>query len=462
MTTAAQRTPGTAYRAGFSPDAPLFVAPLAATYTKAVDPRRLAVTSILTYPVPDLAGDEVRSDGGDWRVHKARPWVGIEHLRYHGDSRDRAGLIGQPGVGTEPVVVAWARESLSNEGAPHAVELKSFRLDDGNSYVLPVGTSYFDPHDRLSAQTFALIERDALPGVSLEFVPVQKSRRLERSPLESRPAYHFDRWQALAWAHCRTPVNPGALVCKSLDVLMKAVSDRRVGAEAMHPVLFKALSRHLPEPTRTTVRVETKAMPDPNAAPETAYDDPNAAPGADAAPPLNGVQALLNHAQAMVDLAGQLEADIQSSDSPELRRAAAMLTRWTHKIAGKAGEIANKHDAKLSGKEATEVEGEELEEDEDEDDSELEEDEDAEAPETDDEGVLKSVRACYRPQLLAAHKAVAVRRISLAEVRKAKPEAAIAAPVSPAADEPADSPEDIAALERAIKLHQRALKRHGA
>lgn len=461
------RQPGRAYRFNEASDAS-FLAPVPAVYTKAVDSRKLSVTAILTFPCADLAGDEVKADGGDWSQHKAFPWVGLEHHRYFANDRNRSGLLGQPGVGSEPVVVAWTRDSLSEPGGEYRVELKSFKLD-GETHTLPVGTSFFDPNDRLSAQTFAMVESDALPGVSMEFVPKARRQRLAQSPLERRPAYHFDRWDALGFVHCAIPVNPGALVCKSVsaacDQLTRALTDKRVGREPMHEILFKSLSRYLPAVNRSTVRVENKAMPLPtdDAPPETAYDDALPTEPADDAPPLNGVQALLNHVQAGMDLYAGLEADIQSSDSPELRKLTAKVIAQGKKQLAKVKAAADKHDAKLSGKEMPEEDDdEEPEDDDDADDSELDDDE-AEALETDDEGVLKAVRQPYRPKLEVVHKAM-VRPISLAEVRKAAPvnaksgNAVIAKASEP---EAGDSAEDLAELAREKARLAKALKRSG-
>lgn len=470
-----KRIPGFAYRAGRTDAAPLRLTPLPEVYVKSFDTKKLSVTSVLTYPVEDRAGDVVNPDGGDWREHKARPWVGLEHLRWHATEPNTAGLMGQRGITTRPVVVAWARESLSQPGAPHAVALKAIELD-GRTHHLPVGTSYFDPSDELSAQTFRLIEEDALPGVSLEFRPdpVHKSVRHARSPLERRPSYDFDKWGALAWVHCAVPVNPGATVCKSVlaatDKLAGVLGAGRIGSEPLHPVLFKALSRYLPEPTRTTVRIEAKAMNPDEQTPETAYDaadtdgdgtvDSQDAP-ADGGKPLNGVEAFYSKVQRLMDSNAELLSDMEASDSPELRAAAKKVCDKVCKIAEWAKGVADKHDAKLSGK-APEADAGEEEDDADE--TEPEEGDDDADMETDDDKTLKAVRPCYRPKLLAVHKAMLaarVVRVTKAQVAAAPTVETAPAPVEPNA-EPSDSPEDIAALERAIKLHQRALKRYGA
>jgi hypothetical protein len=496
-------TPGFAYRAGDSLDAPLRMAPVAAQYTKSVDTSRLSVTAVLTYPTEDLAGDVVEPTGGDWVAHKACPWVGLEHHRWNHDRTDH-GLLGQPGIGTEPVVVAWARESLSRPGAPHTVTMKSFDID-GETYTLPLGTSYFDPSDRLSMQVFALVGEDALPGVSLEFVPVQKSKRHEQSPLERRPAYDFTRWSAQSWVHCATPVNPGALTLKSAasaDALVKALTDRRVGSEAMDPVIFKALSPYLSgRGTRTTVRVENKAMPD--AMPdESIYDDADANPGADAgddagadAPVLNGVEAFYAKVQRLLESRDQFKQDMQSSDSPELRAKGEKLCAKLDAIAADFKDFADAHDAKLNGNgddadpdadaEEGDADADEVAEGSDlESDAGADGDADAEKDDEDDDksdfakalarnadGTLANVRPAY-------HKALAKRVVRFTRAEVLAPRPAPVAPVVPKAvpkpapkveaptepepaPEPGNGPEDIERLRLAMKKLDRAKRLYG-
>jgi hypothetical protein len=458
--------PGFAYRCGVSNDAPLFVNPLAEQYSKAVDTKKLSVTAVLTYPVPDRAGDEVRPNGGDWTFHKATPWIGIEHFRWHRDGKN-IGHIGQPGITSEPVVVAWARESLEEDGAPYAMQLKSVKID-GHICTLPVGTSYFDPNDKRSMQTFSLIKQDALPGVSVEFTPVEKSVRLAQSPLENRPAYNFDKWNGLGWVHCAIPVNPGALVCKSIaarDQLTKILRDKKIGNEQLDPVIYKSLSRYLP-PTnkRTTVTVERKAMFEDDA-PETDYDENNPMNlqdgDGDEPPPLNGVQAFYNKAQRIIDSCEQLKNDLQNSDSPELRKKAMKVIDKLTSVAEEVKSIADAHDAKLSSSITTDMgddDGDEMEMDEeavetDGDGAEVEEEEVDDVDMTKDEdGVLKAVRPCY-------YKALKVHRFKLAEINKAKT-VDQQLPFQDF-DTPAPSQADVEELKKAIKKLKRAKALYG-
>lgn len=369
-----------------------------ATFKKAaVDTRELKVEAVLSYPVVDLAGDFVHADGLNFAIHEAAPWVDLEHN-------------GQP--------VGWARKSLSVAGDRYAVRYGTFEVA-GTQHRLPVGTSYFDPDNRLQSQIFALCERDTLPGVSLEFHPVKGyAKALGKSPLENRPAYEFLKADVVRWTHCATPVCQGALTITksaSQDKLASILSAKRIGNEQLHPTIYKALSKYLP--ARKSVvggfDTEKKAMDDD----ETKYDDAIAetpAPGGDDdmtagddAPPLNGVDALYQKVQALLDAADALEQDIQSSDSPELRKAAEKFCAKCRAMAEEVKSVADKHDAKLNGnKEASseepdgdEPEGEEAEPD----------------MSTDEDGTLKAVRPCYRKSLKAAR----VKRFAKADLEKA-------------------------------------------
>lgn len=201
---------------------------------KAVAADDWSVRAVLTAPIPDWSGDIVRPDGLDFSPHESDPWVDLEH--------------GRTDVGRRPV--GWARKSLDRPGAPYALEWADLEVPGIGVCRLPVGTTYFDRDDPLQRQVYELIRRDALPGVSLEFVPIEQVQIAERSPLEPRPAYEFRRAKVLRWAHCAEPVNPSALtVLKSvppgLEVIAKAVRDGRLGDEPLDPYLRHCLKSHL-------------------------------------------------------------------------------------------------------------------------------------------------------------------------------------------------------------------------
>lgn len=402
------------------------------TVLKAQQPSdEFAVVSVLSLPGADLAGDRVLPDGLSFGAHAADPWIDLEH-----------GL--DPDVGRRPI--GWARKSLDRSGAPYSVTKALLDVPGEGRHALPVGTTYFDRDNVLQRQVCHLVKSGALPGVSLEFKPdwtVAKS--LGRSPLEARDAYEFRKAEVVRWTHCVEPVCPGALtVLKSLPAelypLAKVLRDGKVAGEVLHPIIVKSLSRY--KPTTVLVRaVETKAM-EPNAmdTAQTAYDPD--LPEGDGAPALNGVSALYNHAQALLDAADQLAADMESSDAPELRKMGEKLKAKVEAIAEEAKGAADKHDAKLNGgkSETTEPDGDEA--------ADAEPDMD-----TDDEGTLKAIRQPYKPILKAAR----AKRYSLAEIRKGI-EAAANDPTASAPTEDAATVAARARAERAIRRLERAQK----
>lgn len=386
-------------------------------YRKArADARDLSVTAVLTAPGVDLAGDVVRPEGLDFARHAAEPWVDLEH----------AGRC-----------VGWARKSLSQSGGEYGVRWA--KLD---GVRLPVGTTWFDPHDRLQSQVFALCERDALPGVSLEFLPVPGfMKSLGRSPLEPRDAYEFTRADVVRWTHCARPVNASALtVTKSqaaADPLLSILSAGKIGGEPLHAAIKKSLSHLLP--ARRLYPVE-KAMDEQT--PATVYDPelPEAPeteePDGDEGQPNNGVAALYAKAQSLQQAADDLDDAIQSSDSPELYKLAGKFCDQARSLAEKIKSAADSHDAKLQAMKSGEEPAEEPAEDEEPEEADMA---------TDDDGVFKAIRKSYRPIL----KALKGRRFTLREVLKG----------ITAAERPADDEAEVAAARAMLEREARKLRR---
>jgi hypothetical protein len=376
-----------------------------------VDTSALTAKTLLTYPVKDLAGDYVRPEGCDFSSHKLDPSCDLEHGRH-------------PHVKGMPV--CWARESLSKPGAPYAVEMVRLNFAaDGKAadyHTVPVGTEYYDKSCPVSMQVFAMREDGSLPASSLEFKAVPGCyKSLGRSPLEPRNAYDFQRADVIRWTVCAQGVNPGALIVeKSLrgqvpPSLGKILSDRRVNVggkwEPLHGAILKALLPYAEAANRTTVRVE-KAMFDEDEDAmagmdtDTGTDEltPAVEVETDAAvedvtnedmPASNGVTALYSHAQGLIDLCEQLDADLENTDSAELYKEGKKLCDMAKALAEKVKAAGDKHDSKLAAlkggaeEEAPEVETEEADEYEAEADM-----------ETDDDGVFKAVRGVYRKALV--------------------------------------------------------------
>lgn len=398
------------------------------TWYKA-DTRALCVRSVLSWPYPDLAGDIVDLDGIDFTPHKSHCEIDLEHARTH--------LKAYP--------VAWARESLSKPGAPYAVERVHMNLagpgEPDEWHTVPIGTSYFDPSDRISSQTFALVEQGLLPAVSGEFRMVPGFyKSLGPSPLEPRSAYRFTKSLWDKWTLCARPVNGGAVHLED-DTIHKAhpvpvglatiLRDRRVSVgglwEPLHGRLLKALADVVTPGSTTTAHIRWgKAMePDddddfgalagdgfPDESGTDADLTPDMEEGMDA-PPANGVSAIYAHVQALEDAADALESDLNNSDNPKLITEVRATLADLRKHSAKLKKLGDKHDAKLQA-----VKGGEAEPD-DADDAEPDA---APDMERDEEGILKAVRPVYRAALLSIKKAQP-RRLKASEVKKAKADA---------------------------------------
>jgi hypothetical protein len=222
-----------------------------------------SVCAVLSVPVKDLAGDIVRPEGLDFSRHAADPWVDLEH------GLDRA---------AKSLPVGWARDTLDRPGGAYSQTWAQLDVtgDDGKvrKHRLPVGTTYFDRDDALQRQTYHLVRAGALPGVSIEFVPVKGHlKALGRSPLEPRAAYEFGRAEVVRWTHCAEPVCPDArVVLKSvppeLEPLVKALRDGRIEGEPLHGHILKSLGRYRPTAVSAAVPAATpedfcKALPRP-------------------------------------------------------------------------------------------------------------------------------------------------------------------------------------------------------
>lgn len=410
---------------------------------KGTDTRRMTATAALTWPGRDRAGDVVNPAGGRYALHKADPWVGYEHLRW--DASETGWVHADDRRAAFPVVIGSARNPDTGD---YTVVHKSIPVD-GRQEVIPFGTTHFNPRDRLSSQTFALVDDDTLPAVSLELTLVKgQFRELDRSPLEPRPAYDLSQWNCTGWVHCAEPVNPGALTIRkgltpAQEKALRLAESGKVGSEVAHPLLLKAFrDRYAPALGKSNTVTGgfaptlEKAMPDADMTP--AYDpDADAVPAEtdDTAPaPKNGVEAFYDHAQRILDQIADLEADMESSDSPELIDAANKIGRMLEAVAEKIKAHADKHDAKLQAKRG----GQEPPADDAGDDESADMD-------VDEDGVLKAMRKPFYKAIKAAR----ARRLTKAEF-------AAAAVVAPP---PADSPEEIEKARRELAAAERKLHR---
>lgn len=217
-----------------------------------------AIQSILTYPIPDHAGDYVQPDGGALSLptyHKPFPlsrygplvnWihtipigrgeVTIKSLVYEGEMT--------------PVKVGrtiFAQSAADLEGLD--LRRRDPRTHRSWDKEPPYTT---DECLRAAAQAEALIRSNTAIGVSIEFDAPKERKDIDwwdlpdESLLDNRPARHFNRYEFLAYAHARHPVNPGCLTLGNdeAETLEKAIriaqTGRLPGGEVCCPVILKA------------------------------------------------------------------------------------------------------------------------------------------------------------------------------------------------------------------------------
>lgn len=358
-------------------------------------PSELLVVGALSTPAPDLAGDVVIPSGLDFRPHARTCEIDLEHAR----------------GATGTAAVAWARKSLSRPG-DYSTAWATVDYQ-GRPTRLPFAHAYFDPSDPLQHQAFALYDRGALTGFSLEFVPVECKSRGFRSPLEGRDAMEFTRASVVRYTCCAVPVCPDAVVVEG-GVVRKAtaapaqvphalatiLSSGRVGAEQLHPTIAKALAHHLPAKQYHRV-TEAKAMNETETVYDAADPDPGPGPdgdGGDSATPT--AQAAYDAGQMLSDACAQIEDALGKSEHVAGKKKLMALCDQLKKLGEKAVAIGDQVAADVGG-------SGDMDEDDEEPPVESED------MEPDDDGVLKAfkspVRKAYRPRL---------RRFTLAEVKK--------------------------------------------
>lgn len=439
------------------------------TIRKSVDTSDHTVLSILTFPCTDLAGDYVNPAGLEFHEHIANPEVDVEHSR----SAEFGALI-----------VA----KCQHPDGRYAVDYRNLKLDNGSTHYLPVAKSYFDKDSRPSMQVFSMVERDLLPGVSLEFKALS-GRPLGPSPLEKRQAYEFDRVSVVRYSHCRVPVNPSALtVTKSLDSLIPVVQKGKIGSEPIDPRLLGVLKKSIATYTPKRVLVaggfqaETKAMPnDPN----TIYDQMNGNGGMNdgmddgmddgmmdegpSGPPT--AAAAHEAAQAISDVIDQTEEKLNASEhvagKKKILKVLEMLRqRAVRELIGIGDQVTQDVNGDTMGGMSGDDETPDVEDDatdpEDEEDGDEDEGDDG-PPRKKGKGVMKAFshpsRLWVRKSVLAVHKgmlAVRKKRYRKSDIDAAETKPVLIKKAAETTPEPDIDPELEAEIEHERKAFERA------
>lgn len=391
-------------------------------FKSSVDTRALTSTAVLSYPEPDLAGDIVVPEGMDFSPHARDPRVDIEHRR-HPDFGD--------------ATVGWARTTCKAPGGYYTVRPVLLECEQKAIRPLPVATTHFDPNDRLEVQAFALVERDILPAVSVEFIPdMTVAKSLGRSPIERRDAYQFNRCQVVRYTLCAKGVCPSALVAKSAyDPLRSVLSVGRIGDEPLHDTIKKALAHYLPgkSSTVTSGYVEKADMDPYGCAPAVDAPVDTPAPEEEESGATPTAQCAYDAAQMLKDCAQNIRESVGQSEHKAGKKKMLGLADKLDAEAERCMAIGDQVAADV------ETDG----------DMDAEDDEpDVEADDTEpdeDDGVMKGMKKPKRIRYLKALKRI----FTLAEIKKAEE----AKPAPPVVE--TDSPEVLAALDRELKLLRR-------
>lgn len=166
--------------------------------------------AILVYPGPDLQGDVIEPEGGDWgEFERLGRLVNYEHGPH----------IGTGEIAYKSIPLEDGTEAVVPVGTPtfftKAADVRGLRLPRYDERGNVVGRYTADECLRYAEQVAPLVYDGTLNGVSVEFRPAglegvtHKSRG--KSEMLSRDAYHFYRWNGLGYAAaCHQPVNNNA------------------------------------------------------------------------------------------------------------------------------------------------------------------------------------------------------------------------------------------------------------
>lgn len=192
----------------------------AQSQTLLIDQKLMAVSCVISTQARDRSGDIVRTRGIDLANHIKNPVVLWDH--------------GQNG-NTAPIGKA------EDPQGRYTVILEEDRA---------IATTYFSQSLPLAQQTFRLIEERNLRGASIGF----KARDLQALPANSRDprstmqgtgGMYISECELIEYSHTPIPDNQ--------DALCRVIIDKRLGSEALHPVLLKSLTPLLP-PRKAVVR----------------------------------------------------------------------------------------------------------------------------------------------------------------------------------------------------------------
>lgn len=313
---------------------------------KAAKPSTREAWSILTYPEPDMDGDFVRPDGGEW-VRK--PFVNWNHEIPVGTGRVVLKALTDGGKShTLPV-----GRTVFAQTAKHLDGVSRTRRDPVTNKVVgewPVGECLAVADD-----VWRLVDSGTAVGVSIEFLPVGKKgvgwRELPtRSKINNRPSYHFDSWKGLGWAHAPEPVNRSAALLE-LDgevpdhfrkALNLAETGRFPGGRQCTETVRKAFLPLLELPRKTVARGGWAGETKPDTPVQKAMDETAPPPDAATGPQLPPTaEALMTVVQGIYDLCQQAE-QLLAEKRLEHEKGKSVLQSAIDKLKADAGKLHDK------------------------------------------------------------------------------------------------------------------------
>jgi len=308
--------------------------------------------AVLTYPVRDYQGDEVVPDGGDWSKYPRDPVVNYEH-----DTPVGRGAVWMKSANIHGALIPLPLgETQFFQSSADLRGLSLNRYDRAGTVV-----GQHDPDECLFAaeQAQRLVRDGIVTGVSLEFDPTVKVR-IGKSLQAGRPAFRFEKWIGLGYAHTATPVcsvaglieaNPerqekalrflettsdvSGIIRKSLTAMTRTLRARPTSVrgnwegDTVGRRFQKADAYGEPEPPdEDDEDPEVDAEPDGDEADTDDADgmEPDATEG-DLPPAKPIVAALSNFGQGLLDLIAQFGQDLQASDHLDgIRYAQQVMT----------------------------------------------------------------------------------------------------------------------------------------
>lgn len=196
--------------------------------------------AVLTFPSPDYDNDYVNPIGGEW---VDQPYVNWEHQIPIGVGE--VFLKSLPIDGVIQELPIGKTQFFQKSSDLKDVSLAKFDLDTGKRI------GYYTEREVLDAadDTWRLVNDDIATGVSIEFSPPGPlgdgwRENGNKSLINKRESYTFDRFIGLGWAHTCNPINPSARTLEggSWEKAIRIIETGKFpGGKHISPLVMKSL-----------------------------------------------------------------------------------------------------------------------------------------------------------------------------------------------------------------------------